>query len=137
MRLLCVIDVFSKYGCVVPLKDKEGITIINAFQKMLKESVRKPNKIWADKGSEFYNNFLKKLLKDDIVNKYNDTVHRTIKTKPIDVVDNTHIGSKKEVNDEDRKFKVGNHVRISKYKNIFAKRYTVNLSEDVYVVNKI
>ena len=74
---------------------------------------------------------------DDIVNKYNNTVHRTIKAKPIDVVDNTHIGSKKEVNDKDPKFKVGDHVRISKYKNIFAKRYTVNLSEDVFVVNKI
>ena len=53
MRLLFVIDVFSKYACVVPLKGKEGITIINAFQKMLKESIRKPNKIWADKGSQF------------------------------------------------------------------------------------
>ena len=58
--LLCVIDVFSKYTCVVPLKDKKGITITNAFQKMLKESIRKPNKIWADKGSEFYNSFFKK-----------------------------------------------------------------------------
>ena len=57
----------------------------------------------------------------DIVNKYNNTVHRTIKMKPIDVKDNTYIDSKKEVNDKDPKFKVGDHVRISKYKNIFAK----------------
>ena len=51
--LLCVIDIFSKYAWVVPLKDKKGITITNAFQKILKESNRKPNKIWVDKGSEF------------------------------------------------------------------------------------
>ena len=54
--LLCVIDIFSKYAWVVPLKDKKGISIVNAFQKILKESDRKPNKIWVDKGSEFYNN---------------------------------------------------------------------------------
>ena len=57
--LLCVIDIFSKYTWVVPLKDKKGITITNAFQKILKESNRKPNKIWVDKGSEFYNILLK------------------------------------------------------------------------------
>ena len=57
--LLCVIDIFSKYAWVVPLKDKKGITITNAFQKILKESNRKPNKIWVDKGSEFYNSSLK------------------------------------------------------------------------------
>ena len=51
--LLCAIDIFSKYACVVPLKDKKGITITNAFQKIFKESNRKSNKIWVDKGSEF------------------------------------------------------------------------------------
>ena len=54
--LLCVIDIFSKYAWVVLLKNKEGISIVCAFQKILKESDRKPNKIWVDKGSEFYNN---------------------------------------------------------------------------------
>ena len=58
--LLYVIDIFSKYAWVVPLKDKKGISIANAFQKILKESNRKPNKILVDKGSEFYNNSLKK-----------------------------------------------------------------------------
>ena len=58
--LLCIIDIFSEYAWVVPLKDKKGISIVNAFQKILKESERKPNKIWADKGSEFYNNSFKK-----------------------------------------------------------------------------
>ena len=54
--LSCVIDIYSKYASVVPLKDKKSIRIINGFQKILKESNRKLNKIWVDKGSEFYNN---------------------------------------------------------------------------------
>ena len=58
--LLCVNDIFSKYAWVVPLKNKKGITITNAFQKILDRSNRKPNKIWVDKGSEFYNNSFKK-----------------------------------------------------------------------------
>ena len=74
---------------------------------------------------------------DDIVNKYNNTVHRTINMKPIDVKDNTYVDSKKEVNDKDPRFKVGDHVRISKYKIIFAKGYTPNWSEEVFVVSKI
>ena len=53
--LLCIIDIFSKYARIFPLKDKKGITIINAFQKILKESDRKPSKICVDKGSKFYN----------------------------------------------------------------------------------
>ena len=152
------------------------------FKKILKESNRKPNEIWVDKGSQFYNNYFKKRLKDndiemyqihneeksviaerfirtlknktfkhmttisknvyfdvldDIVNKYNNTVHRTIKMKPIDVKDNTYVDSKKEVNDKDSKFKVGDHVRISKYKNIFAKGHTPNWSEEVFVIKKV
>ena len=55
---------------------------------------------------------------DDIVNKYNNTVHRTIKMKPFDVKDNTYVDSKKEVNNKDPKFKVGDHVRIPRYKSI-------------------
>ena len=58
---------------------------------------------------------------DDIVKKYNNTYHTSIKMKPVDVKDNTYIDFKKEVNDKGSKFKVGDHVRISKYKNIFAK----------------
>ena len=69
--LLCVIDIFSKYAWAIPLNDKKGVSIVNAFQKVLKESGRsegkskgrKPNKIWVDKGSEFYNSSFKKLLK--------------------------------------------------------------------------
>ena len=90
--LLCVIYIFSKYAWVVPLKDKKGVTITNAFQKILKESNRrKPNKIWVDKGSEFYNNSFKKWLKDNDIEMY--SIHnegksvvaerfiRTLKTK--------------------------------------------------------
>ena len=59
--LLCVIDIFSKYALVITLEDKKGISIVNAFQKILDMSKgRKPNKIWVDKGSEFYNNSFKK-----------------------------------------------------------------------------
>ena len=130
----------------------------------MKESDRKPNKIWVDKGSKFYNSSFKKWLKDndidmysihdegksvfaerfirtlktkiykhmtsvsknvyinksdDIVGEYNNTYHRTIKMKPVDVKDGRYIDFKKEVNDKDPKFKIGDHVRISKYKKYF------------------
>ena len=62
--LLCVIDIFRKCAWVVLLKDKKSVSIVNAFQKILKESNRPPNEIWIDKRSEFYNNFFKKWLKD-------------------------------------------------------------------------
>ena len=68
--LLCIINIFSKYVWVVPLKDKIGISIVNAFQKILKESKHKPNKIWADKGSKFYNNSFKRWLKDNDIEMY-------------------------------------------------------------------
>ena len=75
---MCVIDIFSKYGWVVPLKDKKGVSIVNAFQKILNDSDkseakskgRKPNKIWVDKASEFYNNSFKKWLKNHDVEMY-------------------------------------------------------------------
>ena len=180
--LLCVIDLFSKYAYVVPLKDKKGVSIFNAFQSILNKSKRKPNKIWVNRGSEFYNASFKKWLQDHdivmysknnegksvvaerfirtlkskiykymtsmsknvyidklntIVNKYNNTYHTTIKMKPIDVKDNTYINTNKEINYKDPKFKVGDYVRISKYRNIFAKGYMPNWSEEVFVVDKI
>ena len=58
--LLCAIDLYRKYAFVIPLKDKKGISIVNAFDKTIKQSERKPNKIWVDQGSEFYNNNFKK-----------------------------------------------------------------------------
>ena len=162
------------------MKDKKGANIVDAFQKIL-DSNRKPNKRWADKGREFYNNSFKKWLKDndiemylihnerksviaerfirtfkakiykymtsvlknvyidkldDIVSEYDNTYHRTIKIKHVDVKDNTYIDFKKKVNDKDPKFKVSDHVRISKYKNIFAKGHMPNWSE-VFVLSKI
>ena len=74
---------------------------------------------------------------DDIVNKYNSTYHRTIKMNPVDVKSNTYIAFSQEINDKDPTFKVGDTVRISKYKNIFAKGYTPNWSEEVFVIKKV
>ena len=74
---------------------------------------------------------------DEIVNKYNNTVHRTIKMKPIDVTSDYYAEYNEDSNKEDPKFKVGDRVRVSKYKNIFAKRYIPNWSEEVFIVNKI
>ena len=180
--LLCIIDIYSKYAWVIPLKDKKGVSIVNAFQKIIKESDRKPNKIWVDKGSEFYNNFLKKSLKDndiemysvhnegksvvaerfirtlknkiykymtsiskniyidkwdDIVDEYNNAYHRSIKMKPVDVKDTTYINFEKEANNKGPKFKVRDHVRISEYKNIFAKGYMLNWSEEIFIIKQV
>ena len=74
---------------------------------------------------------------DDIVNKYNNTYHRTVKMKPVDVKYNTYINFRKEVNDKDPKFRVVDHVRISKYKNIFANRCTQNWSEEAFLIKKV
>ena len=74
---------------------------------------------------------------DDIVDQYNNTYHATIKVKPIDVKDNTYINTSKEINTKDPRFKVGDHVRISKYKNIFAKWDMPNWSEEVLKKLKI
>ena len=73
----------------------------------------------------------------DIVNKYNNIVHRTIKIKPIDVTDDSYAEYNEDSNKKDPKFKVGDHVTISKYKNIFAKGYAPNWSEEVFVTSKI
>ena len=74
---------------------------------------------------------------NDIVNKYNNTCHSTIKMKCVNVKSNTYIGSSKEINDKYPKFKIGNIVRISKYKNLFANVYVPNWSEGVFVIEKV
>ena len=74
---------------------------------------------------------------DDIVNKYNNSYHGTIKMKTVDVKWNTYIDSSKEINDKDPKFKISDIVRISKYKNIFANVFTLNCSEEVFVIKKV
>ena len=180
--LLCTIDLYSKYAFVIPLKDKEGISIVNAFDEIIKKSGKKTNKIWVDQGGEFYNNVFKKWLSDndiimystynegksvvaerfirtlknksykhmtatdknvyydvldDVVNKYNNTKHSTIKMKSIDVKHNNKRVYIDEHNEKDSRFKVGDRVRISKFKNIFAKGYTPNWSTEIFIVDKI
>ena len=140
--LVCAIDLFSKYAWVIPIKDKKGTSIVNAFQKLISK-VRKPNKIWVDQACEFYNQSFKDFLKinniemystfnegksvvaerfirtlknkifkhmtaisknvyfdvlDDIVNKYNNTIYRTIKMKPIKVTDDSFAEYNEESN---------------------------------------
>ena len=73
---------------------------------------------------------------DDLVNKYNNTVHKTIKMKPVDVTDNSYAEYNEDFLEKDSKLKVGDHVRISKYKNIFVRGYAPNWSEEVFVVSK-
>ena len=68
--LLCVIDIYSKYDWVIPLKDKKGISIVNGLQKITDDLKREPNKIWVDKGSEFYYNSFKKWLQDNDIVMY-------------------------------------------------------------------
>ena len=74
---------------------------------------------------------------DDIVKEYTNKYHTSIKMKPVDVKDNTYIDFKKEINDKDPKFKFDDHVRISKYKNIFSKVYMPNWSNEIFVIKKI
>ena len=68
--LLCAIDLYSKYAFVVPLKDKKGSSTVNAFDKIIKQSGKKPNKIWVDQGSQFYNRDFKKCLSDNDIKMY-------------------------------------------------------------------
>ena len=93
------------------------------------------NKIYKDMASISKNVYINKL--NDIVNEYNNAFHGTIKMKPISVKDNTYINIGKEFNEKDHKFQVGDHVRISKYKNIFAKGYIPNWSEEIFVIKEI
>ena len=106
--------------------DIEMYSIYNEGKSVVVESFIRAlkTKIFKYMTSISKNVYINKL--NDIVNEYNNIYHRTIKLKLLDVKDNTYIDSNKEVNDKDPKFKVGDHVRISKYKNIFAKGYTPN-----------
>ena len=180
--LLCAIDLYSMYAFVIPLENKKGISVTTGFNKIIKQSNRKPNKIWVDQGGEFYNNAFKKWLSDNdiimystynegksvvaerfirtlksklckhmtaidknvyydvldnVVNKYNNTKHSTIKMKLIDVGNNNKRIYIDEQNKKDSKFKVDDRVRISKFKNIFAKGYTPNWSSEIFIVDKV
>ena len=108
----------------------EGTSVVaERFIKTLK------NKIYKHMtciGKNVYFNNL-----DEIVNKYNNSFHSSIKMKPKDVKDNSFSEYFEESNKNDPNFKVGDHVRISKYKNIFAKGYSPNWSEEVFIINKV
>ena len=184
-------NLYSKYAFVVPLKDKKGISITNAFKKIIKQSRRKPNKIWVDRRSEFYNHDFKKWLSsndiilyssynegksvvverfirtlknklykhmtatgknvyynvlNDVASEYNNTKHSTIKMKPKYVKDDTTklsaIACNRRVyidehNKKSARCNVGDRVRISKFKNIFAEGCTPNWSTEIFIINKV
>ena len=103
----------------------EGKSVVaERFIRILKNNIFKD--MTAISNNVYFN------VLDDIVNTYNNTVH-----KPIDVIDDSYAEYNEDFNKKDPKFKVGDHVRISKYNNIFAKGYTPNWSEEVFVVSKI
>ena len=187
--LLMVLDVFSKYGWIVPLKDKKGETVMNAFKSILKKG-RKPHYLWTDKGKEYYNKHVKELLDKNkitlysteneekssvcerwnrtiktkmwkqftvqgntqyldmlpkLVKQYNNTKHSSIKMKPIEASKRENEGTvyfnlygDMKQSSSKPKFKIGDMVRISKYKRkVFDKGYTPNWSEEVFTVDKI
>ena len=187
--LLMVIDVFSKYGWIVPLKDKKGESVTEAFKTIFKEG-RKPQYLWVDKGKEFYNKHVKDLLdkneihmysteneeKSSVVERwnrtikskmwkqftvqgntmyidmlpkllkqYNNTKHSSIKMTPVEASNKKNEGTvyfnlygDMETSKQKPKFKIGDKVRISKYKrNVFDKGYTPNWTEEVFTVDKI
>ena len=107
-----------------PTHNEEKSVVAERFIRTFK------NKIYKHMTSISKNVYIDKL--DDIVNEYNNKYHGTFKMKPVDVKNNTYIDFGKESNDKDLKFQVGDHVRVSKYKNIFAKRYTPNWSKKFF-----
>ena len=188
--LLTVIDVFSKFAWVIPLKDKKGSSITTAFADIIKKYKRKPKYLWVDKGSEFYNKTFKEwLLQNDIelystfnegkaviierfnrtlksrmykqftiqnntiwyniidklVDEYNETKHGSIKLTPVEASKKKNHGlvyfnlyGDIEASKQKTKFKIGDEVRISKYKRkVFDKGFTPNWTEEVFTVDKI
>jgi hypothetical protein len=183
--LLTVIDVFSKYGWIMPLKQKTGEATANALKQIFDLSGRKPKKLWVDKGKEFYNKNVKSLVEiysteneekscvierwnrtikekmfkyftanstnkyidilDALVDKYNNTVHSSIKMTP-------DKASKKESENKvfrnlykhistskyrAPKFSIGDKVRITKKKQIFDKSYTPRWTSEIFTVSKV
>ena len=184
-----VLDVFSKYGWIIPLKDKKGETVSEAFKTILKEG-RIPGYLWVDKGKEYYNKHVKDLLEKNniqmysteneekssvcerwnrtiktkmwkqftvqgntqylhvlpkILKQYNNTKHSSIKMTPIEASKKMNEGivylnlyGNMERSKQKPKFKIGDKVRISKYKRkVFDKGYTPNWTEEVFTIDKI
>ena len=185
--ILAVIDIFSKYGWLYPIKNKTGLEVENAFKNIFAEG-RVPEKIWVDKETEFYNKHLKKLLeKHDIdmysteneekssvverwnrtmkskmykyftanltrtyidmlpemVEKYNNTYHRSIKMTPVQASDpknseKVYFTLYKNIPEKTKpKFKVGDKVRITKKKDIFDKGYTTNWTKELFIITEV
>ena len=157
---LSAFDLLSKYEKIISKGQKpnkiwvdEGGEFYNLFKRFLKciEMYSTFNEGKSVAAERFIRTLKNKLFKhmtavsknvyfdvlDDIVNKYNNTVHRTTKMKPIDVTFDCYTEYNEDSNEKDPKFKIGDRVRISKYKNIFAKGYTQNWSEEIFVVSKI
>ena len=184
-----ILDLFSKYGWIVPLKDKKGETVTEAFKTIFNEG-RKPQYLWTDKGTEYYNKNMKELLEKNgitlcsteneekssfcerwnrtiktkmwtqfivqdntqylnilpkILSQYNNTKHSSIKMTPVEaskkknesIVYFNLYGDMEQLSSTP-KFKVGDKVRISKYKRkIFDKGYTPNWTEKIFLVDKI
>lgn len=186
--ILNVIDIFSRYAWSIPIKNKTGIEVTNAFKTIFKETI--PEKIQFDEGKEFYNRHLKKLLADndveyfstqsdkkssvierfnkslksrmwkyftanetykyidildDLVKGYNNSKHSSIEMKPIEARDpenseivwNNLYGAFVTHDFGEPKFKVGQHVRISKYRKTFEKGYTPNFTEEIFQIKNI
>ena len=191
--ILMIIDVFSKYGWAVPLKNKTGAEIVRAFSEIWTSGQKPPKYLWTDKGKEFDNKLFRKLLEKknvhmywteneekssvverwnrtikskmwkyftknrtgvyinilpEIITKYNNTYHRSIKCTPSDArkpsnyqhvfnalynVDNLYTNSLRPR----PQFKIGDQVRISKLKKKFEKGYTANWTEEVFIVQKV
>ena len=128
----------SSFKKWLKVNDIEMYSIHNEGKSVVAERLIRTlkTKIYKYPTSISKNAYIDKL--DDIVNEYNNTYHRTIKMKPVDIKGNTYIDSMElRSNHKDPKFKVGDHLRISKYKNIFAKGYTPNWSEEVFVIKKV
>ena len=186
--LLMVLDVFSKYGWIIPLKDRKGETITKAFKTIFKEG-RKPQYLRVDKGKEFYNKHLKDLLEKHniqmysteneekssvcerwnrtiktkmwkeltvqgntqylnilpkILKQYNNTKHSSTKMSPVEASQKKNgvvyfnLYGDMEQSSSKPKFKIGDKVRISKYKRkTFDKGYTPNWTEEVFIVDTI
>ena len=189
--LLTVIDIFSKYGWIIPLKSKHAPVVSNAIKHLFKTSGRKPTRIWTDDGKEFHAKVTKDMLKKNnvilysthnveiksavverwnrtmkqkiwkyftannntrkyidilpaLVAKYNNTYHRSIKCTPTEALDPknyVHVfealyGNTYKLNKKP-KFRVGDRVRISRWKGIFEKGYTANWSDEVFTIREV
>ena len=155
--ILTVIDIFTKYAWAIPLKNKSGLSITNGFKIGFSEhpqggsEIRKPEKLWVDRDSEFYNKTFKSLLKEyetklystycdskAAVITYNNNIHSTINMTPVDASNNSdkvkyYVKSTKAT----PKFKFGDHVRNADKRNIFSKGYTSDWNRELFKVNEV